>query len=83
MEAVSAEPNDSRDLEKALHAFDPLWEQLSTWEQERFIHTLVEQIRYDGKAGTVTLGFRSSGIKELCNWAPAIKEKYEHAQQRG
>ena len=83
LEAVSAEPNDSSDLVDALHAFDPLWEQLSTWEQERFIHTLVEQIRYDGKAGTVTLGFRSSGIKELCNWAPAIKEKYEHAQQRG
>ena len=83
LEAVSAEPNDSSDLVDALHAFDPLWEQLSTWEQERFIHTLVEQIRYDGKAGTVTLGFRSSGIKELCNWAPAIKEKYEHAQKRG
>ena len=83
LEAASAEPNDSSDLVDALHAFDPLWEQLSTWEQERFIHTLVEQIRYDGKAGTVTLGFRSSGIKELCNWAPAIKEKYEHAQQRG
>ena len=51
--------------------FDPLWEQLSTWEQERFIRTLVEQVRYDGKTGTVTLGFRSSGIKELCNWAPS------------
>ena len=83
LELVNAEANDPRDLEAALHAFDPLWEQLSTWEQERFIHTLVEQIRYDGKAGTVTLGFRSNGIKELCNWAPVIKEKYEHAQQRG
>ena len=77
------EAADPKDVEAALHEFDPLWEQLSTWEQERFIRTLVEQVRYDGKTGTVTLGFRSSGIKELCNWAPAITEKHEHAQQRG
>jgi site-specific DNA recombinase len=83
LEGVSAQPTDPRDLETALHAFDPLWEQLSTWEQERFIHTLVEQVRYDGKTGTVTLGFRSSGIKDLCSWVPVIKEKYEHAQERG
>jgi len=81
--AVNAEPIDPRDLETALHAFDPLWEQLSTWEQERFIHTLVEQVRYDGKTGMVTLGFRSNGIKDICSWAPVIKEKYDHAQQRG
>ncbi len=77
---LAAEPADSADLESALHAFDPLWEQLSTWEQERFIHTLVEQIRYDGKTGTVMLGFRSTGIKDLCNWANAITEKYRNAQ---
>jgi site-specific DNA recombinase len=81
--AINAEHTDPRDIEAALHEFDPLWGQLSTWEQERFIRTLVEQVRYDGKTGTVTLGFRSQGIKDLCNWAPAITEKYEHAQQRG
>jgi site-specific DNA recombinase len=78
--AVDAERANPTDVEAALHAFDPLWEQLSTWEQERFIRTLVEQIRYDGKSGTVTLGFRSTGIKDLCNWAPIIAEKYEHAK---
>jgi hypothetical protein len=67
-----------KEVETALHAFDPLWEQLSTAEQERFIRTLVDQVRYDGKTGTVTLGFRSSGIKDLCNWAPVMKEKYDH-----
>jgi site-specific DNA recombinase len=78
--AVDAERANPTDVEAALHAFDPLWEQLSTWEQERFIRTLVEQIRYDGKSGTVTLGFRSTGIKDLCNWAPTIAEKYEYAK---
>jgi site-specific DNA recombinase len=76
-------PANPKDVEAALHAFDPLWEQLSTWEQERFIRTLVDQVRYDGKTGTVALGFRSSGIKDLCDWAPVMKEKYEHAQERG
>ena len=69
--AVEAERVDAPDVEAALHSFDPLWEQLSTWEQERFIRTLVDQVRYDGKTGTVTLGFRSRAIRDLCNWAPA------------
>jgi hypothetical protein len=54
---------------------------LSAWEQERFIRTLVEHVRYDGKTGTVTLGFRSRGIKEFCSWVPALTEKHEHAKQ--
>jgi site-specific DNA recombinase len=70
------------EVEAALHDFDPLWEQLSTWEQERFIRTLVENVGYDGRTGTVTVGFRSQGIKDLCNWAPALMEKHEHAKRR-
>jgi len=81
--SIDAEHTDPRDVAAALHEFDPLWGQLSTWEQERFIRTLVEQVRYDGKTGTVTLGFRSHGIKDLCTWAPAVREKYDHAEQRG
>lgn len=79
--AIEAEGVDAQGVEAALHDFDPLWEQLSTWEQERFIHTLVEHVRYDGKTGTVTLSFRSRGIKEFCGWAPALTEKHEHAKQ--
>ncbi len=80
--AIEAEGVDCQDLEAALHDFDPLWEQLSTWEQERFVRTLVEHVRYDGSTGTVTLRFRSRGIREMCNWAPALTEKHEHAKQR-
>jgi site-specific DNA recombinase len=78
---IEAEGLNSDDVREALHDFDPLWEQLSGWEQERFIHTLVEHVRYDGKTGTVTLGFRSRGIKDFCSWAPALTEGYEHAKQ--
>jgi site-specific DNA recombinase len=80
---LQSETVDPRDVEKALQEFDPLWEQFSTWEKERFIRTLVEQIRYDGKTGTVTLGFRSQGIKDLCDWAPGPMEQNEHTQRCG
>jgi site-specific DNA recombinase len=73
--AVEAEGVDAPDVETALHSFDPLWDRLSTWEQERFIRTLVDQVRYDGKTGTVTLRFRSRAIRDLCNLAPAHSEK--------
>ncbi len=79
---IEAEHVDAQDVEASLHEFDPLWEQLSTWEQERFIATLVERVEYEGKTGTVTLGFRSRGIRDLCNWTPAVKEKHENAGQR-
>jgi site-specific DNA recombinase len=80
--AMEADGVDVQDVESALGDFGHLWEQLSTWEKERFIGALVEQVRYDGKTGTVTLGFRSRGIKDLCDWAPALTEKYERREQR-
>jgi len=58
-----AEPAD---VQQALSEFDPLWSQLTTWEQEAFIRTLVAQVKYDGRTGKVTVGFHSEGIKQLC-----------------
>ena len=77
---IEAEDVDVKDVEASLQAFDPLWEQLSTWEQERFIRTLVERVDYNGKTGTVTLGFRSRGIRDICGWTPATAED-ENARQ--
>ena len=54
------------ELQRSLAQFSPLWEQMTTWEQEKLIRALVEEVRYDGAAGVVTVGFRSTGIKELC-----------------
>jgi site-specific DNA recombinase len=69
MARIEADAADPKEVETVLQEFDPLWEQLSTWEQERFIRTLVDQVRYDGKTGTVTVGFRSGGARNLCDWA--------------
>jgi hypothetical protein len=64
----SGEPMaDPAAVQEALLKFDPLWDQLNTWEQETFIRTLVSTVRYDGKSGQVTVGFHSEGIKQLCN----------------
>lgn len=69
--AETRQPNepitDPADVQAALLRFDPLWEQLTTAEQETFIRTLVAQVKYDGTTGDVTIGFRSEGIKDLCS----------------
>ena len=54
------------ELTRALAHFDPVWESLSTREQSRIIRVLVERVGYDGRDGTVTVAFRSLGIKALC-----------------
>jgi site-specific DNA recombinase len=58
--------NDPEEVRQALMRFDPLWEELTTAEKERFIRVLVKEVRYDGPNQIVTVGFRSEGIKALC-----------------
>lgn len=60
---------DERDLARALSVFDPVWESLSPREQSRIIRMLIERIGYDGRDGTVTVTFRSPGVKALCTEA--------------
>ena len=57
---------DSNDLQRTLEEFDPLWEQMTPLEREKFIGALVKQVSYDGNTGTVTVEFRSGGIRSLC-----------------
>ena len=65
-EGESAPIADPSEVNEAILKFDPLWEQLSTWEQECFVRALVKEVRYDGPSQTVTVGFVSESIKELC-----------------
>jgi site-specific DNA recombinase len=57
---------DPGEVAAALQKFDPLWSQLTTWEKETFIRSLVAHVRYDGRTGEVTVGFHSEGIQQLC-----------------
>ena len=57
---------DPGHVAEALAQFDPVWSQMNTYDQERFIRTLVKEVRYDGPTGMVTVGFVSAGIQSLC-----------------
>jgi len=63
--AMSGRIVDERELAAALSLFDPTWDSLSPTEQARVIHLLVEQVTYDGVAGTLAVTFRPTGIKAL------------------
>jgi site-specific DNA recombinase len=56
---------DEREVVQALSLFDPVWDSLTPREQARIVRLLVERVDYDGKAGTVAVTFRSTGIKTL------------------
>ncbi|HEX8913949.1 MAG TPA: recombinase family protein, partial [Humisphaera sp.] len=53
------------EVEQALAAFDPAWDQLSPKDRARAVRLLVERVAYDGAAGTVAVTFRPRGIRSL------------------
>jgi len=61
---------DEREVRAALTAFDPVWQTLSPRERARMVRLLVDRVEYDGKAGTVSVTFRPSGIKTLAQEQP-------------
>ena len=66
LESGESPVTDPAELQDALRKFEPLWDQLTMAEQERFIRVLIAEVRYDGRTETVTVGFHTEGIKELC-----------------
>jgi hypothetical protein len=57
---------DTATVRRTLQQFDGLWREFTPREQEKFVKTLVEQVTYDGTTCTVTVGFRTKGIRRLC-----------------
>jgi len=70
--SLERETVDEGDLVKALSIFDPVWESLNSRERHRVMHLLIDRIAYDGRDGSVTVSFRSLGIKALCNEANMV-----------
>lgn len=66
LEATGVRDVAREDVARALREFDGLWNELAPREQEEFIKKLVEGVTFDGQNGTVTVGFRSAGLKQLC-----------------
>lgn len=57
---------DAASVRKTLREFDGIWAEMTPREQEKFVKTLVERVTYDGATCTVTVGFRTAGIRQLC-----------------
>ncbi len=56
---------DPAEVARALAEFDPLWESLTSHEQGRLLHLLIERIDYDGREGVISITFHPTGIKTL------------------
>jgi hypothetical protein len=65
-ESGETQVTEPADVQEALLRFDLLWDHLATWEKECFIRALVATVKYDGRTDSVTVGFHSESIKELC-----------------
>ena len=62
---LEAEQIDDADIKSALADFDGVWEALQPREQARVIELLVETVAWYGKAESVSITFRPTGIKTL------------------
>ena len=68
MEAPGCRGITRDQLVEALRDLGSEWPALAPREQEQMLRMLVETVSYDGRTGTVTVGFRSTGWAELCQW---------------
>jgi site-specific DNA recombinase len=58
---------NEEEVERALAAFDPVWEALAPREQARVVQLLVERVDYDGRSAEVSVTFRPTGIRTLAD----------------
>ena len=72
---LAGEMADETDVAAALADFDDLWASLAPREQLRVVELLVEQVVYNGPAGTVAITFRPTGIRTLAAGTAATEEE--------
>jgi site-specific DNA recombinase len=58
---------DEAEVTRALAAFDPVWEALTSHEQAHLIGLLVERVDYDGRQGIISITFHAAGIQTLAD----------------
>jgi site-specific DNA recombinase len=74
--SLGREQVTQEEVERALAAFDPVWDALAPREQARIIQLLVERVDYDGGNDHVSITFHPAGIKSLADEiAGRAKEK--------
>ena len=55
-------------IETALREFSAVWDELTPGEQAKILHLLLEKVDFDVRDGTVSVSFRSCGLKQLCQY---------------
>ncbi|OPZ23479.1 MAG: DNA-invertase hin [Lentisphaerae bacterium ADurb.BinA184] len=60
----AATPGESEIVE-ACRLFDPLWDTLTSREQHRILHLLIERVEYDAAEETISITFHPTGIQAL------------------
>lgn len=66
LQQMKENPVDPAHLRKAIREFEEVWATLTTREQEELVKLLVSKVVYDGVTGKLTVSFRSTRVKELC-----------------
>lgn len=61
-EAIASGVAHTMEAADALQQFDSLWNSLTTREQSRILHLLLDRVDYDGRQNTVSLVFHSSDL---------------------
>jgi site-specific DNA recombinase len=55
------------EVERALEAFDPVWDALAPREQARIVQLIVERVDFDGNNDQVSVTFHPTGIRTLAD----------------
>jgi site-specific DNA recombinase len=57
---------DGDALRQTMEPFEALWKAMNIQEQSLLLRQLVEKVGYEGRTGKVTVSFKSTNVKELC-----------------
>lgn len=63
--AIATDAVDEDAIRDALAQFTGVWDELIPRERARVLRLLIAEVRYDAKAGEVTIEFRDNGIRAL------------------
>jgi len=63
--ALDDQAIEEGDLEVALSAFDPHWNEIFSEEKRRLLWLLIEEVSYNAQQSEIKITFRASGIRAL------------------
>lgn len=65
LEATKSTQIERDEVKRVCEEFDSLWETLTTREQARILHLIVERVDFDNEKSTISIALHSNGIESL------------------